>query len=166
MDSSLKPLKVGVVGCGVVSQTTHFPTLKLMSDYFTIAHICDLSKQALAHCSVKYSIPRTTNSYEELVSDAEVKAIFVLTTDEFHRDIAVAALEHGKHVFIEKCVTVCPRGCSEIIEAERKSKGRVMVGYMRRYAAGLLDALKEVGGMQKIIHAKVRDIIGPNPYFM
>ena len=53
-----------------------------------------------------------------------------------------------------------------IIKAESASTGRVMVGYMRRYAAAFLDAVEELGSMDKIRYARVRDIVGPNSTFV
>lgn len=53
-----------------------------------------------------------------------------------------------------------------ITDAERASKGTVMVGYMRRYATAFVDAVKEVGGMDQVRYATVRDIIGRNELFV
>jgi hypothetical protein len=53
-----------------------------------------------------------------------------------------------------------------LLEAEQKSKGTVMVGYMRRYATAFTDAVKEIGGMSNITYARVRDIIGRNAMFV
>jgi predicted dehydrogenase len=158
-DLPSSPLRIGIVGCGIVSQTTHFPIFKLMSDHFTILHICDISPSALAHCAAKYGVPRTTTSYHDLIADEDVEAVFVLTTDEWHRDIAALALEKGKCVFIEKCVTVNRRECEDLIEMEKSSKWKVMVGYMRRFAAGFGDLLEEIRGLE-VRYARVRDIIG------
>lgn len=53
-----------------------------------------------------------------------------------------------------------------IIEAEKVSEGKVFVGYQRRYAPAFLDAVKEVGGLEEIQYARVRDIIGLNSQFV
>jgi predicted dehydrogenase len=124
-----------------------------MSDHFAILHICDISPSALAHCAAKYGVPRTTTSYHDLIADEDVEAVFVLTTDEWHRDIAALALEKGK------CVTVNRRECEDLIEMEKSSKGKVMVGYMRRFAAGFGDLLEEIRGLE-VRYARVRDING------
>lgn len=53
-----------------------------------------------------------------------------------------------------------------LIEAEKNSSRKVMVGYMRRYASAFTDAIKEIGGLDKILYARVRDIVGPNSIFV
>jgi hypothetical protein len=69
-------------------------------------------------------------------------------------------------VLCEKPLALNYRDIDAIIAAEEKSQGRVFVGYQRRYAEAFLDAVKEVGGMEKVQYARVRDIIGPNPTFV
>lgn len=52
-----------------------------------------------------------------------------------------------------------------ILEAERKSQATVFVGYMRRYAPAFTSAIAEIGDKSKVLHARVRSIIGQNsPY--
>jgi predicted dehydrogenase len=102
---------------------------------------------------------RTPTSYHDLIADEDVEAVFVLTTDEWHQDIAALALEKGKCVFIEKCVTVNRRECEDLIEMEKSSEGKVMEGYMRRFASGFGDLLEEIRGLE-VRYARVRDIIG------
>lgn len=53
-----------------------------------------------------------------------------------------------------------------IIELESTSAGKVMVGYMRRYASGFIDAVKEIGSLDSVRYARVRDIVGPNADFV
>lgn len=108
--------------------------------------------------------------------------MLVVNSDEYHADHAVLALQHDKHVLVEKPLALTKRDVQAIIDAEGKSKGSVMVGYMRRYAAPFEDAVKEIGGIDKILYARVRgtvstaacssvfidsaDIIGPNSAFV
>lgn len=82
--------------------------------------------------------------------------MFVINADEFHAGHAICALEHDKFAFVEKPVALTRRDVLAIGEAERKSRGSVMVGYMRRYAAGFEEAIREVGGMGEVLYARVR----------
>lgn len=58
------------------------------------------------------------------------------------------------------------KDADQIIQLERSSKGRVMVGYMRRYASAFIDAVKEIGSLEGVQYARVRDIVGPNSDFV
>jgi len=138
----------------------HIPTLGFLSDCFKITYLCDVSEDALSHCAQKISSrPATTISADELCSSSEVDVVFVVSSDVYHVHHAVLALQHGKHVFIEKPMALNFRDADAVIRAEKLSTGKVMVGYMRRYAAGFIDALKEIGGLDQIKYARVRGII-------
>ncbi|KAK7408948.1 hypothetical protein QQX98_008892 [Neonectria punicea] len=160
-------VNVGLIGCGEVAQTVHIPTLSFMSDWFQITHLCDISPASLKHCATKLnSLPKTTSDPAELCKSDQVEVVVVASSDEYHASHAILALEHGKHVLVEKPVALTKRDALAIAHAERRSKGKVMVGYMRRYSAPFEDAVREIGGLDKILYARVRDIIGPNSHFV
>jgi hypothetical protein len=151
-----------------VTQVVHIPTLGHLSAYFKITYLCDVSPGALEFCKNKVlgSAPATTRSAEELCASPDVDVVFVVNSDAFHTVHVIFALNHGKTVFVEKPMALCLRDADSIIKAEQASSGKIMVGYMRRYAAGFVDAIKEIGGLKEIKYARVRDIIGPNETFV
>ena len=164
-----KIVNVGLIGCGLVAQVVHIPTLNAMPDFFRITYLCDVSEQSLEHCQQlvnRYSNPKTTKSAEELCKSPAVDVVFVLNSTEFHVPHAVLALKYDKIAFVEKPMALNERDLKLITDAERDSKGTVMVGYMRRYATVFIDAVKEVGGMDRVRYATVRDIIGKNDLFI
>ncbi|KAH7034770.1 NAD binding Rossmann fold oxidoreductase [Microdochium trichocladiopsis] len=177
--SAPRVINIGLIGCGEVAQVIHIPTLLYMRSHFRITYLCDVSPAALEHYAA--SIPTTTKSQSpvkttrdpaELCASPEVDAVLVASSDEYHADHAIAALRQGKHVLVEKPLALCRRDVEAIIRAEEEEiargggKGRVMVGYMRRYAAVFEDAVREIGGLDRILYARVRDIIGPNSTFV
>ncbi|KAH6692490.1 hypothetical protein F5X68DRAFT_259142 [Plectosphaerella plurivora] len=166
-ETPTKLVRVGLIGCGEVAQVVHIPTLLYMSSWFSITHLCDVSDQALKHCASK--IPgqvRTSRNPEELCASADVDAVLIASSDEYHALHAIMALRHDKHVLVEKPMALTKADAAAIAEAEGKSQGTVMVGYMRRFAGPFEDAVREIGGLDKILYARVRDIIGPNSSFV
>lgn len=149
-------LKVGIIGCGEIAQVVHIPTLFLMHKNFQITYLCDKSANALEHCSSKLHDVKTTCHPKELCASTSVEAVLVINSDEYHAEHAILALEHNKHVLVEKPVALTKADASAIADAEKKSRGKVMVGYMRRYAAPFEDVVKEIGGLNKILYARVR----------
>lgn len=152
-------VRVGLIGCGEVAQVIHIPTLGFLSAYFRITYLCDVSKQALAHCKTRVfggTLPRLTTDPTEVCSSPDVDVVFVVNSDEYHADHAILALNNDKHVFVEKPLALNLRDIGRLKEAEAASKGKVMVGYMRRYAAAFVDAIDEIGGLDKILYARVR----------
>lgn len=158
-----KIINVGIIGCGEITQVAHISTLGLLSDFFAITYLCDVSADSLAHNAQKVinHVPRTTQDASELCASPEVDLVFVASSDEYHAIHVIEGLKHDKHVFIEKPMALCERDADAIIAAEERSQGRVMVGYMRRYAAAFADLLREIGGMDQILYARVRGIEPP-----
>lgn len=113
------------------------------------------------------SRPKTARSVEELCTSPEVDLVMIATNHAFHASEALVALQANKHVFVEKPIALSLKDADLIIDAEKAAGGaKVFMGYMRRYAAAFEDAVKEVGSIEQVRYARVRDIIGPNSVFI
>jgi UDP-N-acetylglucosamine 3-dehydrogenase len=71
--------------------------------------------------------------YRQLLADTSIDAVGITTHIDDHRDIAVAALRAGKHVFLEKPMAPTVEDCDQIIAAARESGGLFMVGHICRF---------------------------------
>ncbi|KAI5368255.1 putative gfo/Idh/MocA-like oxidoreductase, NAD(P)-binding domain superfamily [Septoria linicola] len=143
MAEAPKKLRVGVVGAGEVAQVIHLPLLGLLSHLYTTTAICDISKKTTDHCAAKFHIPLATTDPNEVFTSPDVDVVFVLTSDEFHEPYIIAALDAGKHVMIEKPLTLSLQSVDRILAAEAKAAGPIVfVGYMRRYAKSFTQTFK------------------------
>lgn len=161
-------LRAGVVGLGEVAQIIHLPILAGMNDRFALTAICDISPKLLADLGALYNIPPSARylDFHDIAARSDLDVIFVLNSDEYHTDTAIAAMRGGKHVLIEKpmCLTL-PE--AEMLIRERDAAGvKLMVGYMRRYAPAFLEAVRHVRTLGHINYVRVRDIIGHNHQFI
>jgi hypothetical protein len=152
-----------------VFQVCHGPCLLLLSHLFKIESICDISQTHIDHCAPKFHIPHKTTNPDEVIDNPNVEVVFVLTSDDSHEPLAINSLRAGKHVFVEKPVSLSIPSVQRIIYAENNAPNgaRVFVGYMRRYAPSYVNAFKrEVASIPKILYARVRDFSGPNAQFV
>lgn len=156
--------------CGMVAQVVYIPTLNLLSHLFQVTYLCDVSEDATRHSQLKVvgaSRPNATRNVEELCNAPDVDLVMVTSNDAFHATHATLALKAGKHVFIDKPVALTLQDTDLIIDANNAAGGtKAFVGYMRRYSAAFVDALKEIGSIEQIRYVRVRDIIGPNSVFV
>jgi predicted dehydrogenase len=164
----MQQLRVGVIGLGEVAQTIHLPILEALGNRYSLVAMCDISPALLATMGERYNVPAEARhlDYHELASRSDIDLVFVINSDEYHADCAIAAMRSGKHVLIEKpmCLTLAE---AETIIRERDAAGvRLMVGYMRRFAPAFLEAAKRVRALDKINYVRVRDIIGRNRLFI
>ena len=160
----MKLVNVGVIGLGEVAQIIHLPILEALGDRFRLAAICDVSPTLVGAMGDRYGVPADARSadYRDLVQRDDLDAVLVLTSDEYHADTTIAALQHGKHVLVEKPIALTLADVEAIARARDESGRQVMVGYMRRFAPAFVQAVEAVKGLERINYVRVRDIIGRN----
>ena len=94
-----------------------------------VAGVCDLSPAALKRVAQAHpGVPVTTDP-TELLTSTEIDAIAVVTPVSTHFDLAKAALENGKHVFVEKPFTSTTHQAEELIELAERKKLTIMVDH-------------------------------------
>jgi len=81
-----------------------------------------------------YGAGRVVTDYGSVVSDPDVDIVYLCTPNSLHEPQAVAALEAGKHVFVEKPLAVTVEQCQSVVDASRRSTGKVMVGHGARFS--------------------------------
>jgi phthalate 4,5-cis-dihydrodiol dehydrogenase len=72
---------------------------------------------------------RTYAEFEELCRDPEVDVIYIASPHEYHASQAITALNHGKHVVVEKPLALTLADCDAVIEAASKSDRQFIVGH-------------------------------------
>lgn len=160
-------IKVGVIGVGTVSQLMHLPILSGLRDLYQITAVSDVSPAQLDYIAKTYNATAYASPYD-LVKDPEVEAVFVCSPDQYHAEYALAAMEAGKHVFVEKPVTLCIEDLEKLIAAQEAHPELIcMVGYMRRYGQGFLKCKELLAADdRKIEYMRFRDIILEGDFFM
>lgn len=161
-----KVLNVGLIGLGELAQTITLPVLEALPNHFRITAVCDISPKLVEYIADKYHVSHRYADAAELVKQADVDVVFILNSDEYHAECAIAAANNGKHVLIEKPMCLTEAEADAIIEARDRNNVKIIVGYMRRYSSAFEEAVKEIGGLENVAYARVRDIIGPNSYFV
>ena len=101
---------------------------------FTLAAICGTSPEGLEVYPETVGAPVPfTPDYREIVADPAISMVFVCSPDHLHTEHACAALEAGKHVFLEKPMAVSISDCDRILDAQAGSSARLYVGHNMRF---------------------------------
>ena len=141
-------IRIGLVGLGLIAQAVHLPNLQTLRDRFVVTHVCDLSPTLAAAIAADLPQPaRVSTDWRAVVDDPDLDAVLVMTPGA-HGPIALEALRSGKHVLVEKPLSVTIREAREI-EAAAAAVGRVLqVAYMKMYDPAVgpaLEALADLG---------------------
>ena len=152
-------MRFGYVGCGFVAQRIHIPNFRSLPDCEFLA-IAEVRAELGARVAARYGIPKVYRGHQELAADPEIEAVGVSAPYALQGRIAEDLLRAGKHVFMEKPMAVSLARAQSIVEAERVSGKRLMVGYMKRYDLGNLrlkqhmDAWRASGEMGRLLLAR------------
>lgn len=159
-------LRIGIVGCGEVTQLLHLPTLNQLSDLFEVTALCDVSQSVRNQVGDAWGVKKRLSDYHELVTLDTVDAVLIATPNAYHAETVLAAIDAGKHILIEKpmCMTLAENDA--IIAAQEKAGVIIQVGTMRRYAPAFIEACRLVAEMPEIRLARVHDVIGSNAQFI
>jgi predicted dehydrogenase len=161
----MKPIKVGIVGCGEVTQVIHLPTLDLLAGQFQPVALCDVSPKVVDAVGERWGIAKRCTDYRDLVQLGDLDAVLVACTEAFHAEVTLAALDAGKHVLLEKPMCYTLADADAIVAAQRRAQRVVQVGYMRRYNPAFLAAcrrVRELRELEDVRLARVHDVIGTN----
>jgi predicted dehydrogenase len=122
---------VGVVGVGWGS-LVHVPAFRLV-DGFTVAALCGRTPRRLERAAVATGITDTATDWEWFVRRDDLDVIAVATPVELHHPIALAALAAGKHVLVEKPLTVTPGQARELVRAAEDSAASAITCFELRW---------------------------------
>ncbi|HET9136307.1 MAG TPA: Gfo/Idh/MocA family oxidoreductase [Candidatus Kapabacteria bacterium] len=128
-------IKLALVGCGNVGQIIHLPILKKMQDVELCA-IVDPDERKSKAIAERYGVRSTFKSVDALLNSAigsEVEAIDICTPTDQHRSPAIAALQAGKDVLVEKPIARTMKEAKEIADVAKEYKRKLMVGMNNRF---------------------------------
>jgi len=134
-------VNIGVIGAGYWG-----PNLIRnfnQSEHSKVLWCADLDDTRLKSIKDAYPDIKTTKDFMELLKDKEVDAIVIATPVSKHFELAKTALEHNKHVLIEKPLTSTSKHAKELIELAKKNKLILMVDHTFEYTPSV-NKIKEI----------------------
>jgi predicted dehydrogenase len=126
-ESSSTLVRVGAIGYGywgpnVVRNLQSLENCQLVT-------ICDKNSDSLLRAKRVYPGVELTTDFSKLLTSPQIDAVAVVTPVWTHFDLAKAALENGKHVFVEKPFTSTPQQAEELIELAERKRLKIMVDH-------------------------------------
>ena len=144
---SKHPLRALVVGAGPAATAMHLPMLARLRDQgrITLALVCDLREDRAAAAREYFSFREQTGDGLAALARADVDVVYVFGDARLHYEYGLAALRHGKHLFVEKPIAPTYLQAQELAQFAR-SAGLVAVGgHNRRFYPSLLRVRAAAG---------------------
>jgi len=129
----LDRVQLGIIGLGAIAQAIHLPNIARLWERFEIVHVCDLDAGLASQMASSLGpAVRSSDDPRLILDDPNVVAVLILASGP-HAPVSRAALEAGKHVFVEKplCLTVAE--ANELHDTAHAAERVLQVGYMKLY---------------------------------
>jgi len=164
-------VNVGVIGAGYWGK-------KVISEYLALAKenhevgllsVCDAQEQNLLYCNRVLGIPKEqlSGNYKEILERDRINAIHICTPNETHYPICKEALMAGKHVLLEKPMTLDPQQAFELMKLAEREDLILNVGYIFRFNNALREARKMINaeffGHLYYLRLQWTDYVQPTP---
>ncbi|ULC59022.1 Gfo/Idh/MocA family oxidoreductase [Flaviramulus sp. BrNp1-15] len=145
LNSTTKKKKVALVGTGIRGISFFGKFLNdEYSDVIEFVGLCDINPGRVAYAKkhIGVNCPTYTN-FDEMLQKADIDILMVTTVDSTHDEFIIKGLEKGIDVVTEKPMTTDEVKCQNIIDAQRKSKGKLIMAFNYRYGK-VFTKLKEI----------------------
>ncbi|HAD88097.1 MAG TPA: oxidoreductase, partial [Rhodospirillaceae bacterium] len=140
MTSSLstRPPAVAVIGCGHWGKN-HVRNFHALG---ALAAVSDANPDLAATMAETYEVP--AKAVADILADGDIKGVVIAAPAEAHADLAIAALEAGKHVFVEKPLALTLTEAEGVLAAAEAAGRTLMVGHLLQYHPAFLKLVEMV----------------------
>lgn len=130
----MKTLRVGIIGCGGIANNKHMPSIKKMAHVDMVA-FCDIDIQKAQQAAIDFGSPEAfvTDDYQVLLKECRLDAVHVLTPNDSHSMITIAALDAGIHVMCEKPMAKTAEQARAMVDAAKRTGKLLTIGYQNRF---------------------------------
>jgi len=150
-------LRLGILGCGPISQIAHFDAAKKARNVELTA-ICDRADDLRERMAAMHQPRFAYRDFDEMLADDRIEAVLIGVADQFHVPLALKAVRAGKHVLVEKPLGVAVEECEELRSQVHASKLTFQIGNNRRFDPGVAFA-------RKFIQEEIGQLISFNAWY-
>jgi UDP-N-acetyl-2-amino-2-deoxyglucuronate dehydrogenase len=128
----MKPIRMGLIGCGGISRA-HARGYQNLPELFQVTATCDVVEENAAERGKQLGAERIYTDYEKMLREADIDAVDICLPHDLHAEVSNSALEAGKHVMVEKPIAITLEEADSMIAAAEKAGTVLMVALNERY---------------------------------
>lgn len=157
----METIQVGIIGCGGIANGKHMPALQKDKRARMVA-FCDILPEKAQKAATDFGTEDATvyTDYRALLEDKTIDAVHICTPNRSHAEIAIAALESGKHVLCEKPMAKTAQDARRMLDAAKKSGKKLSIGYQNRCTPEVwtMKRAAKAGEFGEIYYAKAHAV--------
>lgn len=163
-------LRIGIVGLGRLGKR-HAEALAFRTRHCELVAACSPVADERSYASTQLGIARVYEDFDAFLADPEMDAVVLVTPTSMHADQTIAALQAGKHVFVEKPLALNVADCERVLAVAQQRPTQVaMVGFVRRFDPSYLNAQAAVAageiGRPFLVRSQTCDQNDPEGFFV
>lgn len=128
----MRKLRWGILGCAQIATNHIIPAIR-QSDHGEVAAIASRDESKAKRTAEALGIPRAYGSYEALLSDSGIDAVYIPLPNHMHYEWTIRAAEAGKHILCEKPLSLNEREAVQMVEACDRHRVKLSEAFMYRY---------------------------------
>ena len=136
-------VRICMVGAGRVGKNHSNSIIRHVPGGQIVA-LVDPVKEVLEATKTEFGIEQAYETLEQAIERADFEAVIITTPTFTHKQLALLAAEHGKHVFLEKPMALNLAECDAILAGTRRAGVLLQLGFMRRFQPEFTAAAKRI----------------------
>jgi predicted dehydrogenase len=148
-------LKIGLLGAGNFALATLLPAMKKVPGVELVG-VSTSTGLSARHAGDKFGFRYCATDERQILDDPQIDMVVVATRHDLHAQQAIACMEAGKDVFVEKPLALNETELTEVLQAQQRSGRRLMVGFNRRFAPMVREMQRFLAGRQRPLVATCR----------
>lgn len=127
----MEQINWGIIGCGDVAEKKSGPAFNRVANSSLVA-VMRRDKDKAADFAMRHQVPKWYGIAQDLINDPDINAVYIATPPSSHEKYAIAALEAGKHVYLEKPMAMDRKSAQRIHQNAESSNGKLVIAHYRR----------------------------------
>ena len=154
---------IAFVGMGNYAKSVLLPAVKSVAGPAVLSTVVTSTGLSAVGTAESLGFARAATDLDDALGDPATSTLFIATRHDSHARIAVAALQAGKHVFVEKPLAMTGEELDAVMEAAQNASGLLTVGFNRRFATQLVEARTALAAAPGPKYMSYRINAGPVP---
>ncbi len=150
-----KVLKAALVGVGVAGQVSHIPAWKKLESVELVT-LVDRDQEKAQRVAQRFGIPNATTQIDDVLEDPEIDMVDICTPNFLHAPLAIAALESGKHVLVERPIARNAAETEKMVKAADKADKMLVCALAHRFREDtkILKKFVDRGELGEVFYTK------------
>ncbi|WP_210452270.1 Gfo/Idh/MocA family protein [Pantoea ananatis] len=155
----MNKVRIGMIGSGYIGRChaiayAQAPAVFALKGEIVREMLAEVNPELAAKQAATFGFSRSTGNWRELVSDPNIDVVDICAPNFLHKEMALAAIANGKHVYSEKPLSLTVADAREMVEAANRAGIKTLVGfnYMKNPTSQLAKEIIARGEIGEVVH--------------